>query len=273
MAESAWKRALRPFSVAWCHRQLLLEMTRREIVRRYRGSVLGAVWLLLAPLLMLGVYAFVFGVVFQVRWGGVGDSKAMFAAVLFCGVSVFAVFADVLNRSPVLIVENTNYVKKVVFPLEILSYVAVLAASLHFLFSLAVLLVFTTVSIGFPSASVLALPLVLIPFLLVLVGLSWVVAAFGVFLRDVAQVTGFVTTALMFLSPVFYPITAVPEDYRHLLWLNPMSHVVEMLRAVVLFGQWPDWHQLVSWWAVAMGTMFLGHAIFRRLRGGFADVL
>lgn len=119
----------------------------------------------------------------------------------------------------------------------------------------------------------LALPLVLIPFLLVLVGLSWVVAAFGVFLRDVAQVTGFVTTALMFLSPVFYPITAVPEDYRHLLWLNPMSHVVEMLRAVVLFGQWPDWHQLVSWWAVAMGTMFLSHAIFRRLRGGFADVL
>ena len=273
MADPAQQRALYPLQLAWRHRRLLQEMTRREIARRYRGSALGALWLVLAPLLMLAVYAFVFGVVFQVRWGGVGDSKAMFAAVLFCGVSVFAVFADVLNRSPMLIIENTNYVKKVVFPLEILSFVAVLAASLHFLFSLVVLLFFTTVSMGWPPASVLALPLVLVPFLLVLVGLSWIVAAFGVFLRDVAQVTGFITTALMFLSPVFYPITAVPEAYRTLLWLNPMSHVVEMLRAVVLFGQWPSVSEVALWWGVAMAVLWAGHAVFRRLRSGFADVL
>ncbi|NMG56050.1 ABC transporter permease [Aromatoleum aromaticum] len=273
MTEAASVRVLRPVGLAWRHRELLREMTRREIVRRYRGSALGAIWLVLAPLLMLAVYAFVFGVVFQVRWGGVGDSKAMFAAVLFCGVSVFSLFADVLNRSPMLILENVNYVKKVVFPLEILSYVAVLAACLHFAFSLVVLLVFVGVSMGVPPLSVVALPLVLLPFLLVLVGLSWLVAALGVFLRDVAQVTGFITTAMMFLSPVFYPITAVPESYRHLLWLNPMTHVVEMFRGILIFGRWPAWQELLLWWLVAAGALLIGHAVFRRLRSGFADVL
>lgn len=263
----------RPLGLGWQHRQLLWELTRREVVRRYRGSALGAVWLVLAPLLMLAVYAFVFGVVFQVRWGGVGESKPMFAAVLFCGVSVFALFADVLNRSPVLILENVNYVKKVVFPLEILSYVAVLAACLHFGFSLLVLLGFVGVAIGVPPATLLALPLVLLPFLLVLVGLSWLVAALGVFLRDVAQVTGFITTAMMFLSPVFYPVSAVPESYRHLLWFNPMTHVVEMFRSILIFGRWPTWAELLVWWLVAALALALGHGVFRRLRGGFADVL
>lgn len=273
MAEAALSRTLRPLSLAWQHRQLLLEMSRREVARRYRGSVLGAVWLLLAPLLMLTVYAFVFGVVFQVRWGGVGDSKTMFAAVLFCGVSVFGLFADVLNRSPVLILDNVNYVKKVVFPLEILSYVAVLAATLHFFFSLAVLLLFVAFSIGVPPPSALALPLLLLPFLLVLVGLSWILAALGVYLRDLAQLTGLITTAMMFLSPVFYPITAVPESYRYLLWLNPMTHVVEAFRAVLIHGQWPTLAEMALWWMAAALALSLGHAVFRRLRAGFADVL
>ena len=264
---------LRPVRVAWRHRQLLTEMTRREVVRRYRGSLLGGLWLVLAPLLMLAVYAFVFGVVFQVRWGGVGDSKAMFAAVLFCGVSVFSLFSEVLNRSPALILENVNYVKKVVFPLEILSYVAVLSATLHFLFSLGVLLAFVTVSLGVPPASVVLLPVVLVPFLLALVGLSWVVAAFGVYLRDVGQVTGFVSTAMMFLSPVFYPITAVPEGFRHWLWLNPMTHVVEAFRGLLIFGTWPGLADLALLWAVGVGVLVLGHRVFARLRSGFADVL
>lgn len=273
MAEVTLARTLTPLALAWKHRQLLLEMSRREVTRRYRGSVLGAVWLLLAPLLMLAVYAFVFGVVFQVRWGGAGDDKTMFAAVLFCGVSVFALFADVLARSPLLILDNVNYVKKVVFPLEILSYVAVLAATLQFFFSLLVLLVFIAVSIGMPPPSALALPLLLLPFLLVLVGLSWILAALGVYLRDVAQVTGFITTAMMFLSPVFYPITAVPESYRHLLWLNPMTHVVEAFRALLIHGQWPSPTEVALWWLVAALALAFGHAVFRRLRGGFADVL
>lgn len=273
MAEITARNPLQAVLLAWRHRQLVSEMTRREIARRYRGSVLGAIWLLLGPLLMLAVYAFVFGVVFQVRWGGVGDSKAMFAAVLFCGVSVFGLFADVLNRSPVLILDNVNYVKKVVFPLEILSYVAVLAASLNFGFSLLVLLVFIGFSIGVPPLSLIALPLVLLPFLFSVVGLSWMVAALGVYLRDLAQLTGLITTAMMFLSPVFYPITAVPENYRHLLWLNPMTHVVEMFRGVLIFGRWPQPGELALWWLVSGIVLVLGFALFRRLRAGFADVL
>lgn len=273
MAELAPASPLQALALLWRHRQLVSEMTRREIARRHRGSVLGALWLLLGPLLMLAVYAFVFGVVFQVRWGAVGDSKAMFAAVLFCGVSVFGLFADVLNRSSLLVLDNVNYVKKVVFPLEILSCVAVLAGTFHFGFSLLVLLLFVASSIGMPPLSVLALPLVLLPFLLVLVGLSWVVAALGVYLRDLAQLTGLLTTAMMFLSPVFYPITAVPEAYRHLLWINPMTHVVEMFRGVLIFGRWPGPGELVLWWLIAALVLALGYRLFRRLRAGFADVL
>lgn len=273
MADSGRLRILRPLLLAWQHRQLLRELSRREITRRYRGSVLGAVWLLLAPLLMLAVYAFVFGVVFQVRWGNAGDDKAMFAAVLFCGVAVFGLFADVLNRSPQLILDNVSYVKKVVFPLEILSYVAVLAAALNFLFALVVLLGFVAVGIGLPPLSALVLPVLLLPFLLALVGLSWMLAALGVYLRDINQVTGFVTTAMMFLSPVFYPITAVPESYRSLLWLNPITHVVEMFRAVLIFGQWPTLGAIAQFWVLAVLILGAGYALFGRLRTGFADVL
>lgn len=273
MAETAMARLMQPLWLAWQHRQLLQEMTRREIVRRYRGSALGAVWLVLGPLLMLAVYAFVFGIVFQVRWGGVGESRSMFAAVLFCGVAVFSLFSEVFNRSPALILENTNYVKKVVFPLEILGYVTVLTAGLNFILSLVVLLVFIGFSMGMPPLSLLALPLVLLPFMLLLVGLSWVIAALGVYLRDVGQVTGLIATAMMFLSPVFYPVSAVPEGYRHLLWLNPMTHVVEMFRAVLIFGRWPAWEALVLWWLLAVLVLYAAHAGFRRMRGGFADVL
>lgn len=273
MVDAGRLSLLRPLLLAWQHRQLLRELSRREITRRYRGSVLGAIWLLLAPLLMLVVYAFVFGVVFQVRWGNAGDDKAMFAAVLFCGVAVFGLFADVLNRSPQLILENVNYVKKVVFPLEILSYVAVLAAALNFLFALVVLLVFLAFGIGLPPWSALALPALLLPFLFALVGLSWMLAALGVYLRDISQITGFITTAMMFLSPVFYPITAVPESYRYLLWLNPITHVVEMFRGILIFGQWPTLGEIALWWLVAASILGAGHALFGRLRAGFADVL
>ena len=273
MFELGARNPLQSVALLWRHRQLVRERTGRESARRYRGAVWGALWRLRAPLLLLAVYAFVFGGVFQVRWGGVGDNKAMFAAVLFCGVGVFGLFADVLNRSSLLVLDNVNYVKKVVFPLEILSYVAVLAATLNLGFSLLVLLVFIGFSIGVPPLTLIALPLILLPFLFMLVGLSWIVAALGVYFRDLAQLTGLITTAMMFLSPVFYPITAVPEAYRHLLWINPMTHVVEMFRGVLIFGNWPSLVELFLWWMIAALILTIGYRLFRRLRAGFADVL
>lgn len=273
MREARVARVLNPLRLAWEQRELLAELTRREVSRRYRGSMLGALWLLLAPLMMLAVYAFVFGMVFQVRWGGVGESKALFAAVLFCGVSVFALFSDVLTRSPALVVENTNYVKKVVFPLEILSYVAVAAAGANFLLALCVLLVFVAISLGTLPVTLVMLPVLLVPYLLMLVGLSWFVAALGVYLRDVAQVTGFLSTALIFMSPVFYPASAIPEGYRFLLALNPMAYVVEAFRAILIFGEWPEPRALAVYWAVSLVVLVGGYGWFRRLRRGFADVL
>ena len=267
------RRVMRPLQLAWEQRQLFVELTRREIVRRYRGSMLGMLWLVIAPLLMLAVYSFVFGIVFKVRWGGVGENPAMFAAVLFCGVSVFTLFSEVLNRSPILIIENANYVTKVVFPLEILSYVAVAAATANFLLALGVLLIFVAISIGGLPLTLIMVPLLLIPYILMLVGLSWFVAALGVYLRDVAQVTGFISTALIFLSPVFYPVSAIPEAYRFVLLLNPMAYIVEAFRGVLIFGQWPDWKALAVYWIASAVVLVGGYAWFRKLRRGFADVL
>ncbi|MDY0073259.1 MAG: ABC transporter permease [Thauera sp.] len=262
-----------PFTLLWQHRELILAIARRELAARYRGSALGVVWLLLAPLLMLAVYSFVFGVVFQVRWGGIGESRLMFAAVLFCGIAIFGLFAEVINRSPQLVLSQVNYVKKVVFPLEVLSCALVLSSAVNFLIALFVLLVFIALSMGMPPLTVLALPVLLIPFLLGLLSVSWMLAALGVYVRDIAQLTGLLATALMFMCPVFYPLSVVPAAYQPYLWLNPMTHVVEAMRAVLIHGELPSAATVLWWWGIALVMMVCGGLFFRRLRPGFADVM
>ena len=222
---------------------------------------------------MLAVYTFVFSVVFQARWGGGSGSKTEFALVLFAGLLVFNLFAECINRAPGLILSNTNYVKKVVFPLEILPFVALLSALFHTLISLGVWLIAYTLFFGIPHLTVFYLPLVLLPFCLFLMGLSWALASLGVFLRDVSQFIGLLTTALMFLSPIFYPATALPEDYRRILYLNPLTTVVEQTRDVLFWGKTPDLFMLGIYCVVTLGIAWLGFAWFQKTRKGFADVL
>ena len=234
---------------------------------------MGILWSFFNPVFMLAVYTFVFSVVFKARWSGGSDSKTEFALVLFAGLIVFNLFAECVNRAPGLILSNVNYVKKVVFPLEILPWVALGSALFHALISLGVWLIAYLILFGVPHITVLLLPLVFLPFLLFIMGLTWGLASLGVYLRDVSQFIGIVTTALMFLSPLFFPSSAMPENYRHLLLLNPLTPVIEQAREVLYWGKMPDMTLLSVYLLAGAFIAWLGFAWFQKTRKGFADVL
>jgi len=257
----------------WRNRSLIRALVEREVVGRYRGSVLGILWSFFNPVFMLVIYTFVFSVVFKARWSAGGESRAEFALVLFAGMLVFNLFAECVNRAPALILANANYVKKVIFPLEVLPWVAFGAALFHASISLFVWLVFSLFIIGVPHATLLLFPLLLVPLTLLILGLSWFLASLGVFLRDVSQVVGVVTAALMFLTPIFYPVSAIPETFRFFMAFNPLAFVVVQTHALLVFGAGLDW----SGYAVLTGfsalVAWLGFAWFQKTRKGFADVL
>ena len=258
----------------WHNRQLIVQMTKREVVGRYRGSIMGLAWSFLNPVFMLTVYTFVFSVVFRARWGmGGEESKTQFAVVLFVGMIVYGLFAEVLNRAPGLILSNVNYVKKVVFPLEILPVVSMGAALFHSMISLGVLLLAFTIFNGYLHWTVVFAPLVLLPLVIITLGLSWFFASLGVYLRDVGQTIGLITTAMMFLAPVFYPITALPEEFRPWLLANPLTFIVEQAREVLIWGRMPDWLGLGIYTLAALAATWAGYAWFQKTRKGFADVI
>ncbi|WP_409524927.1 ABC transporter permease [Nitrincola sp. MINF-07-Sa-05] len=258
---------------AWQFRELISGMAKREVLGRYKGSWLGLVWTLLTPLLLLLVYMFVFGVIFQARWPQSEGVDGNFAALLFCGIIAFFMFSEVLTRSPRLIVDNANYVKKVVFPLDALIWVAVATALFHFLISFVVLLGFVLVSGVGVSVYLLYFPVITGLLVVFLLGLSWFLSALGVYIRDVSYIAGFLSTALLFLSPVFYPASAVPESFRILMDLNPLTFYIEAFRSVAVLKQAPDYMSMLLATAVSLGVFALGYWFFQRVRKGFADVL
>jgi len=257
------------------NRQLIGQMTRRDVIGRYQGSAMGLAWSFLNPVFMLVVYTFVFSEIFKSRWGGIGgdDSKTLFAVVLFVGIIVLNLFSEVLNRAPGLILSNVNYVKKVVFPIEILPVIAMGAALFHSLISLGVLLAAFALFNGYLHWTAVFIPLVLLPLVILALGLSWMLASLGVFLRDVGQTIAIITTVLMFLSPVFYPVTAVPERFRPFLMANPLTFIIEQAREVLIWGHLPNWIGLGAYTLAAVVIAWAGYAWFQKTRKGFADVL
>ncbi|MCH4809911.1 ABC transporter permease [Vreelandella neptunia] len=259
------------------HRNLILQITRREVVGRYRGSVIGLGWSFLNPLLMLAVFTFVFSVVFQAKWGvameGEAEGKGFFAVVLFIGLIVHALFAEVLTRSPALILSNVNYVKKVIFPLEILPISAVLSAMFHAAISIGVWLLAHLLFIGIPSWQAIFLPLVLLPLITLSLGVSYILASLGVFLRDIGQTMGIIATVLLFLSPVFFPIERLPEQYQPLFMANPLTFIIEQARDVLIWQKLPDFSGILVYMLYSVAILFLGFAWFQKTRKGFADVL
>jgi lipopolysaccharide transport system permease protein len=231
-------------------------MTRREVIGRYRGSLLGILWSFFNPILMLAVYTFVFSVVFQARWGGGTGSKTEFAIILFAGLIVYSLF-----------------VKRVVFPLEILPWVAMGATLFHAAISISVLLLFFGLVNFYLHWTAIFLPLVLLPLAILTMGLSWFLASIGVYLRDVGQTVGIVTTVMLFLSPIFYPVSALPEAYQPLLHINPLSFIIEQAREVIVWGRAPNWLGLGIYFLCSVFIAWLGLSWFQKTRRGFADVL
>lgn len=261
------------FACIWRNWELIKVCVKREVLGRYRGSALGLLWSFFNPLIMLVVYTFVFSEVFNARWSAGSESKTEFALVLFAGLIVFNLFSECINRAPNQVLSNPNYVKKVVFPLEILSFVGVTTAVVHAVISLGVWLLAYWVLFGIPHPTVLYLPLILLPLIMFIMGLSWALASLGVYLRDVGQIIGLVTTVILFMSPVFYPATALPEKYRQVIYLNPLTLVIEQTRAVLYFGEPPDFTILAIYWVAGFVIAWLGFAWFQKTRKGFADVI
>lgn len=258
------------------HRALIVQMAKREVVGRYQGSVFGLAWSFFHPVLMLTVYTFVFSVVFKARWSAAPnaeESRTQFAVILFVGMIVHGLLAELINRAPGLVLGNVNYVKKVIFPLEILPVVAALSTLFHTAISLAVLATAFFLFNGYLHWTAVLTPVVLLPLLVLGLGLSWMLASLGVFLRDVGQVVGILTTVLMFLSPVFYPTSAIPESLRNWVMLSPLTFIIEQARAVLVFGNLPDWTGLALYMLGALLVAWAGYFWFQRTRRGFADVL
>lgn len=248
-------------------------MSKREVSAKYKESMLGFLWSVLNPLLMLAVYTFVFGVVFKAKWGQAIDDHSQFAVVLFCGLIVFNLFSECVMRAPTLILNNAVYVKKVVFPLEILPWVSFGTSLFNAAVSLVVLLAFCAVA-GFSLQwTLILLPVVLLPLLLLTLGLCWLLSSLGVFLRDINQAIGVLLTVLLFMSPVFFPLSAVPEQFQAVLALNPLAYVIEQSREVVLWGRLPDWNVWLANSALGLAVCCCGFVWFQKTRKGFADVI
>lgn len=253
--------------------QLIIQLIKREVVGRYKGSIMGLLWSFLNPIFMLAVYTFVFSYVFKSRWSGAEVAHGEFAIVAFAGLIVHTMFSEVLSRAPRLVLENANYVKKVVFPLEILIPVIAGNALFHAGISVLVLLGAETMLMGGLHWTVLFLPLVFFPLLLISLGAGWLMAAFGVFVRDLGQIVGVLVSVLMFLSPVFFPISALPEHLQPLFLLNPLTFIIEQTREILIWGRPPSWSGLTLYFFVALVFAWLGYAWFQKTRKGFADVL
>jgi lipopolysaccharide transport system permease protein len=253
-------------------RALVWELAKREVAGRYRGASLGVAWSLLQPFLMLAVYTLAFGQILKARWPGADDIGG-FAVILFVGIIVHAFFAECMSKAPTLVAANSSYVKRILFPLEVLPWPTLLSALFHLATSSVVLMVFLLLMDRPLHATALLLPVVVAPLAVLSLGCMWLLAAVAVYVRDVGQLIGPIVTAMFFLSSAVVPIDSVPQAFRFVFEWNPLTPIIDETRAVVLYGQWPDAGSLAVSALFAFAVFFAGFAVFRRLRSGFADVL
>jgi lipopolysaccharide transport system permease protein len=259
----------------WRQRTLIVELTKRDVGQRFRSSVLGVLWTLIVPLFMLAIYTFVFSYIFQARWQTADrpPSTGEFALALFAGLTPFTVFSETLNRSTTIIVGSPNYVKKVVFPLDVLVVVVLGSALINSLINVGIIVFFSVVLLNTISPTLLLLPLVYLPLILLSLGLGWFLSSLGVYIRDVAQGIAIIMQVLSFLSPVFYPIDMVPQIARPIFMLNPLTTIITGFRSTLLWGQTLPWGHWAAWTVASAIIAVLGYAWFMKTRKGFPDVL
>jgi len=261
---------LRIVADIWRHRYLLGQLIKRDVLLRYRGAMFGVLWIFLSPLLMLAIFAFIFGHVFQTRWPQ-QDSGLPFWILLYSGLITFNLFAESVSRAPASVRGYPSFVKKIIFPMHILPVVPLGAALVHGAFNLAILMAALAWT-GHLNGQILLFPLVLLPVLLLALGLSWFVAAWGVFIKDMSQIIPMLVQMLMFLSPVFYPVSAVPESLRAIYQYSPLGTVIEASRATVT-GQPIEWGAWSITFGICLGVTVLGYSFFQHSREEFADAL
>lgn len=257
----------------YTHRSLLRSLVVRDLQTKYRGTVLGFLWAIIYPLTMLAVYAFVFGVIFKARWGAGQGQMSDFVLMMYCGLIVFGIFSETVSRAPSTVVSKPSYVKKVVFPLELLPTVDLVSAAFNALIGLGLLGLFLLAKQQYIPWTTILLPVVLAPLLLVTVGLAWLLAAIGVFFRDIGQIIGVAMSVMMFMSPVFYPVSSVPAFAQKLLYLNPLTYPIEAVRQVLILGAIPDWQHWLAYSGAATLMAVVGLWVFQRARPAFADVV
>lgn len=255
------------------NRYLLGELLKRDISIRYRGSLMGIMWAVINPLIMLAVYTFFFSVVFNARWGTAEGSRSDFALLLFCGLLIFNFLGETLNRSPGLILVNSNYVKKVVFPLDVLPFVVVGSALFHALIGFGVWFIFFVFVKGQFHLTSFLLPFVLLPIGLFALGFSWLLSSVGVYIRDIGQFVTIVTAVLPFTSPVFFPISVLPAQVQPWLYLNPLTIAIDEARVILFYGYVPDIGQYFVYFMVSIVFASCCHIWFNKTRSGFADVV
>lgn len=260
------------FSDLLDNRHLLLQLIKRDIAGRYKGSSFGIAWAFLNPLLMLCVYTVVFGVFLRSHWTGTSNSL-QFSVILFAGLIIFNFFAECLTRAPLLIRGHVNYVKKVMFPLELLPWMVVGTSLFHLGISLLVWTVFSIFIYGAIQWTIVFLPLIFVPLVFMVIGICWVISSLGVYLRDINQVIGVITPIVMFLCPIFYAIESLPKPFQALLVMNPLTFIIQQARGVMIDGSLPDFTKLFIYMTASMIFAWLSLAWFQRARDGFADVL
>lgn len=260
------------FITLWTHRNLIAQLIKRDILNKYRGSFAGLLWLILAPMLMLGLYTIVFGVFVHIRWAGV-DNSLMYSLIMYVGLIIFNFFSECLVRAPTLIVSNSNFVKKIIFPLEIYPWIIIGSAIFHALINTLILALFCLLLLGKIYLSILLLPLLFLPLILITLGASWFLCSVGVFVRDITHAMSFIMQIIMYLSPVFYATSLLPIPFQKILVINPLTFIIEQARSIVIFGNNIQWSSYGVYFLISMTIAWLGFIWFQQTRDGFADVL
>ena len=264
---------LAPGLITWKYRGLIAPLVRRRIASRYRGSVLGMLWAILTPLIMLGIYTFIFSVVFQSKWGGAEENQSNFALFLFSGLILYLIFSECVNEAPSLLRENKLYIQQLVFPTEILPWVSVLTSLFNFLINWLILIFFYCAVMGLPPLTAFFMPVIALPVALITVGTVWFISSLGLYLRDITHVVGLMTTALLFLSPIFYPASAVPDSFQLYYSVNPFVPILNMSKAALFQGSPPRWQTFVFLLIGSWTFAWLGYLWFIHSKKGFPDVV
>lgn len=257
----------------WMNRELIWQLSKRDVIGRYRGSMMGILWSFFNPLLMLAVYTFFFTEVFNARWRLESESKGEFAVALFVGLIVHTFFAECASKAPNLIVSNPSYVKRIIFPLEVLPVISVISALFHMLISLTVLAGFIIMVYGSLPTTFVFFPLIAAPLAVVACSAGWLLSALGVYLRDVSQTVGIIIMVMMYLSPLFFPVEVMPERFRGWLYFNPLTLLMTEGRKILIWGEMPDVRALLIHFLGACIAAWLCFILFQKARRGFADVL